>query len=294
MAPAQGSADVADVDQLVREDTSGFGHQVVRAGRGQLDVGDHAANGDRVPDDLGDPRLDAGAPALGLLLEEGLLLREAQRDDRAVDGDRPASDDQRLGRRVGTEALDDGRPGREQLLEGRVRGLGGDRRRGLGVGVAAFGRDGGGSSGETVAAAVVGAGGGVEVGRPARVGAVGSGVAADGPSSAGSDAGGVAIAPARVVGLDGDDGEGAGGRSAVVAGSWEPGACLAGAPVTPPPLSSRNIANSSWKRSPPIVARFGSIAARRRPAAASAIGSWRTAAGSEREATSSPRMASTA
>ena len=62
-----------------------------------------------MPDDLGGPRLDARAPALSLLLEERLLLREAEGDDRAVDRDRPASDDQRLGRRVGAEAIDDGR-----------------------------------------------------------------------------------------------------------------------------------------------------------------------------------------
>ena len=95
MLAAQGSADVADVDQLVREDASGFGYEVIRAGRRQLDIGDHAANGDRVTDDLGDAGLDSGTPALGLLLEEGLLFREAEGDDRAVDRDGPASDDQR-------------------------------------------------------------------------------------------------------------------------------------------------------------------------------------------------------
>ena len=57
----------------------------------------------------------------------------------------------------------------------------------------------------------------------------------------------------------------------------------------------RNIASSSWKRSPPMPARFGSIAARRRPAAASAGGSCRARpSGRPSAATSSARIASTA
>jgi hypothetical protein len=42
-----------------------------------------------VTDDRGDARLDAGPPALRLVLQERLLLREAEGDDRAVDRDGP-------------------------------------------------------------------------------------------------------------------------------------------------------------------------------------------------------------
>jgi hypothetical protein len=55
-----------------------------------------------------------------------------------------------------------------------------------------------------------------------------------------------------------------------------------------------NMASSSWKRSPPIPARLGSIAARRRPTAASAAGSCCVPPGSCTDPISSARMASTA
>ena len=64
-----------------------------------------------MPDDLGDTGLDPGPAPLGLLLQERLLLGKAERDDGAVDRDRPAFEDQGLGGRVLAEPLDDGRPG---------------------------------------------------------------------------------------------------------------------------------------------------------------------------------------
>ena len=96
-----------------------------------------------------------------------------------------------------------------------------------------------------------------------------------------------------------------GGVPGGVAGSgFAAGRCAAGdgaaEPVGTEPASlddgapGANIASSSWKRRPPMPARFGSIAASRRPAAARAAGSWRTAAGSARPAISSARIASTA
>jgi hypothetical protein len=70
-----------------------------------------------MPDDLGDARLDAGSAALGLLLEERLLLGEAEGDDGAVDGDRAALEDERLRRRVLAETVDDRGPGLEQCIQ---------------------------------------------------------------------------------------------------------------------------------------------------------------------------------
>ena len=75
------------------------------------------------------------------VLEERLLLREAEGHDGAIDGDRPAGDDQRLGRRVRAELVDDGRPGREQLVERRAET---PRTRGRRPAVRARGRRGGG------------------------------------------------------------------------------------------------------------------------------------------------------
>ena len=66
------------------------------------------------------PASIARPAALGLLLEERLLLREAEGHDRAVDGDGAALEDERLGRRVRAQVFDDGRPGGEQLVERRV------------------------------------------------------------------------------------------------------------------------------------------------------------------------------
>ncbi len=59
---------------------------------------------------------------LGCVLEERLLLREAEGDDVAVDRDRPAGDDERLRRRVRAELGDDRRPGRDELVQRGVRG----------------------------------------------------------------------------------------------------------------------------------------------------------------------------
>ena len=74
------------------------------------------------PDDGRDAGLDAGLPAFRLILEERLLLREAEGDDGAIDGDRAALDDQRLGRWMGAEPFDDRRPGGQQLIERAVAG----------------------------------------------------------------------------------------------------------------------------------------------------------------------------
>ena len=109
------SADLAHVGEFLGEDPTGLGHQVVRGGRREFDVGDHAMHGHRVTDDLRDAGLDAGLASLRLVLEEGLLLGKAQRDDGAIDGDRAARDDQGPGRWMRAEALDDGRPRRQEF-----------------------------------------------------------------------------------------------------------------------------------------------------------------------------------
>ena len=273
-----------------------------------------------------DARLDRRPPALGCVLEERLLLREAEGDDRAVDRDRPAGDDQRLGRRMGAQLGDDGRPGREQLLELRVRG-------GWGV----FG----GSAG------VCGSGCASEARRPAwgsrrrwrarrvpraermasvrpgprartsserscrlrRLRGRGFGVGA-GAAAAASTVAGVSLPRVDRVGAAGGAGvavagASTGGVTGGVAGSgFAAGRCAAGDGAAEPVgieatslddgAPGANIASSSWKRRPPMPARFGSIAASRRPAAARAAGSWRTAAGSARPAISSARIVSTA
>ena len=78
---------------------------VVRARcRGRdLDVRDDAADPDVAADDLADAGLDAGLLPLGDLAQEGLLLGEAEGHDDAVEGDRPARQDERLDDRLAAE-----------------------------------------------------------------------------------------------------------------------------------------------------------------------------------------------
>jgi hypothetical protein len=52
-------------------------------------------------DDLADAGFDRTALALGDVAQERLLLGEPERHDRAVEGDRPADEDERLDRGCG-------------------------------------------------------------------------------------------------------------------------------------------------------------------------------------------------
>ena len=236
------------------------------------------------------PASIAGRPAFGLILEERLLLGEAEGHDGAVDGDRPARDDERLGRRVGAEPLDDGRPGGQQLIEvpslapgdGAVAAARGSR----GAASAAWRGVGarGGAAGLPAGSLVAESGRGV---RPAaarawRVGA--------GRRRARRRGAACRRAPGSAV-----TGRGRRGRPV---SAPEPDRWTAARPTKParPPTSacartSRARAGSAARRSRPGWDRWRPAGGRRRPGRA---GSCRALAGSPSPAISSARIASTA
>ena len=71
------------------------------AGRGgdEVEVGGDAADPDGVAEEPAEGLLEDRPPPLRDVLEERLLLGEAEGDDVALDADRAAVDDQRLARR---------------------------------------------------------------------------------------------------------------------------------------------------------------------------------------------------
>ena len=99
---AVGSVDLGDVDQVLPEDAPRFGHEVVgHRERRDLDVGGDRPDAHLSAEVAADDGLDLGTTTLGVVLEEGLGLREAERDDIAIDSDRAALAQDRARRRPG-------------------------------------------------------------------------------------------------------------------------------------------------------------------------------------------------
>ena len=204
-----------------------------------------------------------GPPALGDVLEEGLLLGEAEGDDVAVDGDRPAGDDQRLGRRVRAELGDDRRPAPRGARSRAAAGRRGGRRGGRGGGCgrrpasrvpAARARRPGSAASALGAGGFGAAGAAAARGRRRRGGVLGG---CDRPAR--RAAGGVAARRLRRPAAGRRRGRGGrrDGRRASRPGRDRAGDSRA-------PVGIANSASSSWKRRPPTPRRSGSIAASRR------------------------------
>src|SRR5258705_4406719 len=122
-------ADLADVDEVIAEDPPSLCEDVDRIGiardrRNEIQVRRHAADGDRPTEELADPLLQHRPPALQGVLEKCLALWKAERDDIALDADRPTGRDERLGRRVLADVGDDLRPERAELV-GRLSAVAG-------------------------------------------------------------------------------------------------------------------------------------------------------------------------
>jgi hypothetical protein len=119
---ADGSADLTDVDEVLTEDPPGLREDVGRIGvagdrRNEIQVGGDAAHGDGPTEELADPLLEHRPAALQGVFEKRLALRKAERDDVALDADRPTCRDERLGRRVLADVGDDLGPERPKLVE---------------------------------------------------------------------------------------------------------------------------------------------------------------------------------
>src|SRR5688500_2745013 len=117
------SADLLHIEELLGEDPAGLGEEGVglvlgRDRRDEIEIRGDAADGDRPTEELADPLLEVRPAALGDVLEACLTLRGAKGDDVALDADRATGGDERLGRRVLADVLDDVRPAGAELLEG--------------------------------------------------------------------------------------------------------------------------------------------------------------------------------
>ena len=143
-ALGRGSADrlvdVPDVHDVVAVDPTEF-RQKASAVRvfGQwrdLDVGRHAAHRNGHAENATDAILQNGAAPLRDILEEGLGLREPERDHGTFNADGTAGQDERLGRRVLADYIHDLGPALQQQLKGRPgsRPRPGDGGRGRGSG----------------------------------------------------------------------------------------------------------------------------------------------------------------
>src|SRR6185369_4666180 len=88
-----------------------------RNGRDMVEVRRDAMDADRAAEDRADPLLEHRPAALESILEERLVLRKAERDDRPVEADRAAGGDQRLDGRALAEGRHDRRPGGAKLVD---------------------------------------------------------------------------------------------------------------------------------------------------------------------------------
>jgi hypothetical protein len=124
-------ADLADVDEVLAEDPPRLREDVGRIcialdRRNEIQVRRDAADGNGPTEELADPLLEHRPAALQGVLEKRLALWKAERDDIALDTDRPTCCDQRLGRRVLADVGDDLGPEGTQLVESLGAGTGAD------------------------------------------------------------------------------------------------------------------------------------------------------------------------
>src|SRR5467141_497853 len=96
-----GSADLADVHEILTKDPAGLREDIGRIGvagdrRNEIQVGGDAADGDGPTEKLADPLLEHRPAAFQGIFEKRLSFWKAEGNDVALDADRPTCRDERL------------------------------------------------------------------------------------------------------------------------------------------------------------------------------------------------------